>query len=108
VLLVVGAQPAVGRAAPLDLGPEGLGQLARDAELVAIEPAHVRADEVVALAVLGAPLLEINAPPSLDDLGVDHPQALGAQAAGDAQKRVIAQRHRVCEPLKIEGSTSSR
>ena len=93
VLLVFGTQAAVIGAALVGASAEGPGQAGRLAELVAIVPGDVGADEVLDEAVLGAVLAEIDTALAGDDLGIDEPPAVGTQTSRRAEEGVVSQIH---------------
>ena len=72
----------------------------RLAQLITVVVGHVRANEILDDAVLGAALAEVDAALPDDDLGIDEPPALGAEAACRAQERVVAKLH----PAFLPGS----
>ena len=90
VLLVLGAQAAVQRAAVLDLGAEFQWDGAR---LVELDRVHVHlgvgTDDALEPAVVRAPFPHVDLVVADDDLGVDHRFALGADAAGQFVEDVV-------------------
>src|SRR5437868_3523241 len=108
MLFVLGAEAAVVGAALVGAGAERPRQAGRLAVLVAVVVGDVRADEVLDDAVLGAALAEVAAAGADDDLGIDEAAALRAEAAGGAQKGVIAQLHPCCPPLSLVCEPRSR
>jgi hypothetical protein len=93
MLLVLGANAAVERAALVRLGAVGVRQARRLAEFMPVVIGHVGTDEILKRAVLGTRLAEINPPSPNDDLGLDQPAAPGTQAARTAEEGVIAEIH---------------
>src|SRR5262249_28149746 len=89
VLLVLGTQTTVERAAPVACRAESLRQARGLVEVMAVEVGRVRADEVLHRAVVWAVFAEVDAVITDDDLGIHESAAVRAQAASGAAKRVI-------------------
>ena len=88
---MLGAEPAVKRAALVGLDAVLRRHLAGQAVLHLIVLRDVGADEVLADAVRRAALAEVDAAPLGDDLGRHQRQAFRTEALRHAQKGVVAQ-----------------
>src|SRR5206468_990275 len=93
VLLMIGTQPAIVRAALLDLRAVGVRLPGGLAEFVPVVIGDVRADKVLDQAVLRTLLAEVDPTISCDDLRIDDAPAMRAEAAGRAEEGVIAKVH---------------
>src|SRR3954468_12951973 len=93
MLLVLGAEAAVERASLVRLDAVPIRDLARQAVLHLVVERDVGTDEVLADPMRWASLAKIDAALLGDDLGRHQREALGAEALGHAQERVIAQEH---------------
>ena len=93
VLLMLGTQAAVQRAALVRLDAENGGHLRRQREFHPVVPTDVRANEIFALAVFLARFAKINPPAANDDLSRHDGQTLGTEALRRSQKRIVPVAH---------------
>jgi len=91
VLFVLRAQAAIERAAPVRPGAEDARQARRLVKFMAVIVGNVRANEVLAGAMIRAMLAEVNAIVADDDLGVHQPAADGAKTPGCSEEGVVAE-----------------
>ena len=102
VLLVFGAEAAIEGTAAVGLDAHTRRDFAGREKLAAIEPADVGADEILADAVRGAALAEVDAAVAVDDLGGDQCQTLRTQALGCAEVAIVAEVHeRSIRPIRL-------
>jgi hypothetical protein len=104
VLLVLGAQAAVERAAAVGARAELLGHASGQTELELIVLRHVGTDKILANAVGRAVFAKIDPTPPLENLGRHQRVTIRAQTLGHSEEGVIAKCHARTPQSRLVGS----